>query len=73
MKGEDNADREVVGEVAGGDTLCAGVEFAGYVVSTLTLEERLASSILEVQKCTYSDPSPRDAVGVKSKMLHNGK
>lgn len=40
MKGEDNADRGAVGEIAGGDMLCAGAKLGRDVVSTLILDKR---------------------------------
>lgn len=40
MKGEDSADRGAVGEIAGGDMLCAGAKLGRDVVSTLILDKR---------------------------------
>ena len=46
MKGEDSADREVVGEAAGGEMLCAGAKFGRDEVLTSILEKYLTSSML---------------------------
>ena len=73
MKGEDSADREVVGEATGREMLCAGAKFGRDVVSTLIVEKHLASSMLDVRKCTYLDPSTRGAIDAKSMVLYSSK